>query len=393
MKKGWKTVRLGDIAIIKGGKRVPKGYKLSMEPTCHKYIRVADFNAKGTVDLSNIQYITDDVYQQIKNYTISKNDVYVSIAGTIGKTGIIPEELDGANLTENACKLVLSECIDKHFVYYFTCSCLFTKQIEQLTMTSAQPKLALTRLTTVEISFPPLSEQEEIVTYLDTSFAKIDAIKANAEKELEEAKKLFAAALNEAMTPKEGWVEKKLNQISEYSIGLTYKPINVSNKGTIVLRSSNIQNDKVDLTDIVRVNCPIKDKLYVQKGDILMCSRNGSSKLVGKVALIDELKEEMTYGTFMMIIRSKYSKYLFYFFKSDVFRSQIKHGEANMINQITRYMLDDVKVHMPDYSIQHSVVTHLDTLSEKVRQLQSNYEKISSECDALKQAILRDTFE
>ena len=128
---------------------------------------------------------------------------------------------------------------------------------------------------------------------------------------------------------KEGWEYKKLADVALYSIGLTYKPSDVSEEGTIVLRSSNIQNDKLDLNDIVKVNCPIKESLYVQKDDILMCSRNGSSKLVGKVALIPEIEERMTYGTFMMVIRSVYNPYLFYYFKSDNFRSQIKHGEAD----------------------------------------------------------------
>jgi type I restriction enzyme S subunit len=218
-------------------------------------------------------------------------------------------------------------------------------------------------------------------------------MKANAEKTLNEAKVLFQASLKEMLEPKEGWEEKPLKEISKYSIGLTYKPSDVNENGTIVLRSSNIQNDKLELGDIVRVSCPIKEALYVQKGDILMCSRNGSAKLVGKVAIIPETTERMTYGTFMMIIRGDYNPFLFYFFKSDDFRNQIKHGEANMINQITRYMLDDVVVNVPPLSEQQSIVTTLDSLKSKVDRLQENYEKISQECDALKQAILRQIFE
>ena len=134
---------------------------------------------------------------------------------------------------------------------------------------------------------------------------------------------------------KEGWTDKKLGEVCDYSIGLTYKPADINDSGTIVLRSSNIQNEQIDLSDIVRVSCPIKESLYVQKGDILMCSRNGSARLVGKVAMIPELKERMTYGTFMMIIRSEYNPFLLYFFKSDSFRNQIKHGEANIAAAVT----------------------------------------------------------
>ena len=238
-----------------------------------------------------------------------------------------------------------------------------------------------------------INEQKSIVDYLDSAFAKIDAMKANAEKALNEAKALFQASLKEMLEPKEEWEEKYLKDIAQYSIGLTYKPTNVCNDGTIVLRSSNIQEGKLDLNDIVRVNANIKDDLFVQTGDILMCSRNGSARLVGKVCIIPELKEKMTYGTFMMIIRSAYNPLLYHYFDTGLFRSQIKHGEANMINQITRYMLDEVKLNLPPITEQQSIVATLDSLKSKVDRLQANYNKISQECDALKQAILRQVFE
>ena len=123
-----------------------------------------------------------------------------------------------------------------------------------------------------------------------------------------------------------------------------------------------------------------------------MCSRNGSARLVGKVCIILELKERMTYGTFMMVIRSAYNPLLYHYFDTDLFRRLIKHGEANMINQITRYMLDDVKLNLPPIKEQQSIVATLDSLKSKVDRLKENYDKISQECDALKQAILRQVF-
>ena len=174
---------------------------------------------------------------------------------------------------------------------------------------------------------------------------------------------------------KEGWTYKKLGEVCDYSIGLTYKPTDICDNGTIVLRSSNIQNGQIDLNDIVRVSCPIKDTLFVNKGDILMCSRNGSARLVGKVAIIPDIKERMTYGTFMMIIRSDYNPFLFYYFNSDIFIKQIKHGEANMINQITRYMLDDVVVSLPPLSDQQRIVSRLDAAFSHIDELKVNAEK------------------
>lgn len=164
---------------------MPKGYKLQSTKTNHPYIRVADFNNYGTIEMSDIQYISDDIFEQIKNYTITDKDLYVSIAGTIGKTGIIPSELNGANLTENACKLVFKKDINLRFVYLFTLSELFKKQVEKATKQASQPKLALTRLAEVKISIPSITEQQIIVEHLDAL--------SNHVKELEEISRKTAA--------------------------------------------------------------------------------------------------------------------------------------------------------------------------------------------------------
>ena len=98
-----------------------------------------------------------------------------------------------------------------------------------------------------------------------------------------------------------------------------YKPEQICDDGTIVLRSGNIQDGKISFSDIVRVNAPIKESL-VKEDDILMCSRNGSASLVGKVAMIPDINEPMTFGAFMTIIRSAEAKYLYLYFQSQDFR-------------------------------------------------------------------------
>lgn len=182
-KEGWVEKKLGEIADIKGGKRVPKGYKFETTKTAHIYIRVADFSNEGTISLDDLQYISDDVYEQIKRYTITSDDVYISIAGTIGKSGIIPKELNGANLTENACKLVLKGDVCKEFIYCTTLSSDFKTKIEKMTKVGAQPKLALTRLAQVDISFPHnVSEQQQVAAQLDNLSAKVKQLQNNYEQ-------------------------------------------------------------------------------------------------------------------------------------------------------------------------------------------------------------------
>lgn len=217
LKSGWEVKTLGDIAEVKGGKRVPKGYVLQSEPTKHPYLTVSDFSDDGTIDTSKLRYISDDIFESIKRYTISSSDLYLSIAGTIGKTGYVPIELDGANLTENACKLVLNPVIDRGFIYYFTKSNDFLDQVGINTRTTTQPKLALERLKTIQIPVPPLPEQTRIVAILDEAFSNISQAVANAEKNLANARELFDSYLNEVFTRKgEGWEEKTVSEIADH---------------------------------------------------------------------------------------------------------------------------------------------------------------------------------
>jgi restriction endonuclease S subunit len=165
----------------------------------------------------------------------------------------------------------------------------------------------------------------------------------------------FIEMVGNPRTNPKGWPMKRLPDAASYSIGLTYKPENVCEDGTIVLRSGNIQEGEIDLYDLVRVNTPIRDNLWVKEGDILMCSRNGSASLVGKVAQIKSIKEPMTYGAFMTIIRSDYSDYLYLYFQSGDFRDQISGGKSSTMNQITQKMLDKIEIPLPNQQIINSL--------------------------------------
>lgn len=165
--EGWVEKSIGEIAKIKGGKRVPKGYKLLSEPTNHPYLRVTDFNDAGSIDVRDLRYIDNDIFKEIKNYIIHDTDLYISIAGTIGKAGIIPKELDGANLTENACRLVFNSDVLNKYVYYFTTTKDFIEQAGLNTRTAAQPKLALSRLSTIKLGLPNLENQKKLVKEFD----------------------------------------------------------------------------------------------------------------------------------------------------------------------------------------------------------------------------------
>lgn len=239
----------------------------------------------------------------------------------------------------------------------------------------------------------PIKTQQKIVKKLDAIFAEIDKATAAVEVNIKNAEALFQSYLRQVFEQdSKGWKKIYLKDIAEYFNGLTYSPKNVCENGTIVLRSSNIQKDKIDLDDIVRVDSAIKDKLYVKSGDILMCSRNGSQRLVGKTATIDDLNESMTFGTFMMIIRSDNNFFLKWFFKSDLFKRQITSGENTMINQITRYMLDEIVLSLPDVLTQKLISNKISNLFVNTQKLKSNYLSKINELSLEKQSILKQAF-
>lgn len=192
----WKWVQLGDITGIYGGKRIPAGRKLSETDTGYKYIRVADMN-DYTVELNNIKYVPKDIYHQIKNYVINKDDLYITVAGTIGKIGYIPIELDGANLTENANKIVFSN-INKMWLFYVLKSPVVQQQIDNMITKVGQPKLAIKRIVNILIPLPPLEEQQRIVDKIEELFAKLDEIKPIEEK-LKELKNKFSIEMKTSL--------------------------------------------------------------------------------------------------------------------------------------------------------------------------------------------------
>ena len=199
---GWEEKTLGEIAQIKGGKRVPKGYKLLIDPTGFPYLRVADFNDSGSIDMSDLRYVSAEVHREIKNYIIFSDDLYLSIAGTIGKTGIIPEELNGANLTENACRLVFQPGVSNRFVYYFTITPYFIEQAGLHTRTAAQPKLALSRLSTIKLGIPGLAVQKRLVSAFDALREETRRLETIYQQKLALLEELKKSLLHQAFTGK-----------------------------------------------------------------------------------------------------------------------------------------------------------------------------------------------
>ena len=159
-----------------------------------------------------------------------------------------------------------------------------------------------------------------------------------------------------------GWVWERLGNIGETNIGLTYSPQDVSDVGTPVLRSSNVQNGKLDFDDLVRVTCEPKQSVMVKDGDLLICARNGSRALVGKVAVIENLNEPAAFGAFMAIFRSRVNTFLYHFICSPLFRRMIDEVNTTTINQITQNNLRSTLAPIPPLAEQKRIVAKVNEL-------------------------------
>ena len=172
--ENWCWCRLGTIAAVLGGKRIPAGRKLTECNTGHVYIRVSDMT-DGGVSTDRLLYVPEDIYPSISKYIINKADVFITVAGTIGRVGKIPDELDGANLTENADRLVLA-VVNQDWLIKVLQSGMIQEQIAEATTQVGQPKLAIVRIERFLIPLPPLHEQERIVSAINTTLSIVQKL-------------------------------------------------------------------------------------------------------------------------------------------------------------------------------------------------------------------------
>ena len=173
--ESWKWVRLGEVVTVLGGKRIPAGRTLTTFNTGYKYIRVSDMKNE-TVDKANILFVPNDIYPIISRYIIKKEDIYITVAGTIGRVGFIPDELDGANLTENADRLIFN-LLNKFWLVKALLSQCVQMQIMDVTTKVGQPKLAIKRIQSLVLPLPPLAEQKRIVARLEELLPLCDRLK------------------------------------------------------------------------------------------------------------------------------------------------------------------------------------------------------------------------
>lgn len=428
----WEWVKLGEVVSVNGGKRMPAGRALTDEDTGYKYIRVADMK-NGSILLDGIKYIPHDIYPKIKNYTISKDDIYITVAGTIGQVGLVPEELDNANLTENADKLVIYSNF-KEFMYYMLSSNFIQYQIKEHTTKVGQPKLAIKRIKELIVPLPPLEEQKRIVAKIEELLPYVDQYD-KAYTEVEELNKKFPEDMQKSILQyaiqgklveqreedgtaeelyqiiqaekekliKEGKIKKTkpLPEITEdeipFDIPESWKWVRFNDisciHGTGLVRSNYEQFQKADYEYFKMNNienftgsCNLDNmpmiyateeeyKRYkLEEGDFLFNTRN-SRELVGKTAVVQNISDRkiILNNNILKISfhRNISSKYINYYFISPLGRDQLRKFITNTTNVAAIYQkqLITLMIPIPPFEEQKRIAERIEELFPYTKQL------------------------
>lgn len=181
------------------------------------------------------------------------------------------------------------------------------------------------------------------------------------------------------------WPNVRLGDVGQSLIGLTYSPSNVKHSGTLVLRSSNIQDGSLAFDDNVYVDCAIPEKIRVRENDILICVRNGSRRLIGKSVILDHRVVGQTFGAFMAVYRSHSNPFLQYFFQSNDFKRQIDEHLGATINQITNGSLNSFVVALPSKPEQQAITARLQDIDQLIDGLQ----RLIAKKQAIKQGMMQ----
>ena len=399
--ESWCWTTLGELCSIKGGKRLPKGKSFADTITPHIYIRVTDMK-DHTVLLSSLKYIDGDVFAEIKNYTISSNDLYLTIAGTIGDVGLVPAELDGANLTENAAKLTDIKCSKQYLMYVLMSSIAqdhFCSRFHQV----AQPKLSLETASSTLIPLPPYREQLRIAEELDRWLGVVVSVEDDLSELTNYVRKTKSKILDLAISGKlvpqdpddepaiellkrinpdfepcdnshyeniefdipQNWVWATIGDVFEHNTG---KALNASNpNGTMLdyITTSNLYWDRFELSIIKQMPFTESEieRCIVRKGDLLICEGGD----VGRAAIWD-------YDYNIMIqnhihrLRGKVdicTRYFFYLFMHYKLHNLIG-GKGVAIQGLSSRDLHNLIIPVPSLKEQYDIASSIDLYFSKL---------------------------
>ena len=330
-------------------------------------------------------------------YWISKDDVLI---GMDGDFNISTWKSSRALLNQRVCKLESGEKITNLYLRYILPTKL--QGIWDKKLFTTVKHLSAKDLNSISISIPPLPEQKRIVKKIDAAFEKIDKLKANAERNLANAKDLFQSALDEAMRPKKGWVEKRLGEVGEYRKG----PFGSSLTKRIFIPKNSTAIKVYEQKNAIRKTATIGEYYITREyfnskmsgfevlpGDIIV----SCAGTIGETFIMPEDMERgiINQALMRMRIAPEVDKFYFlYYFDHILKRSANALSNGSAMKNIPPFsVFKQLLIPIPPLSEQREIVKRLDLLAEKIKILEQNYTQQIADCVEMRQAVLREAFE
>jgi len=378
--KGWELKRLGVLCevITKGTTPTSIGFKFSDEGV--NFIKVESLTEMGAIIPDKVAFISEDCHRTLKRSQLKENDILFSIAGALGRIGIVKKEILPANTNQALAIIRISENIGVSIDFlakYFTSNYVL-KEIQKLSGGVAQQNLSLGQLNNLLIPYPPLPEQQRIVAILDKAFAAISKAKANAEQNLKNAKALFESYL-EGVFEGNLWEFKTLNQISE-NLDSKRIPItkNVRNEGSIPYYGAS------GIVDYVAD--------YIFNEDLLCVSEDGANLLARTYPIAFSISGKTWVNNHAHILRFKdftTQKYIEAYLNSIKLDDFVSGMAQPKLNQA---MLNKIPIPFPSLSEQQTIVQQLSAMRSETKRLEAIYQKKLDNLEELKKSLLQKAF-
>ena len=395
MRKDWKYSNFSEIYPIEMG-RTPARADNSLwdkkKETHNLWVSIADISHnEGRYITDTEEYVSDKASSKMR--LVAKGSLLMSFKLTIGKMAFA-----GDDLFTNEAIIAIPDNgkYNLRFLYYYLSNYNWS------TLTDGAEKVkgkTLNKTSIGKILLPiiSLSEQERIVSLLDEQFAKIDALKANAASQLQAAKDLFQSALKQLLTPQEGWEMKTLDEISNDMFrgsGITRDQI--TNDGISCVRYGEIYttynywfNKCKSHTDESKIKSP----KYFENGDILFTITGESVEDIAKCVAYLGVEKCLAGGDIVVMKHNQNAKYLSYALSTPDAIKQKGLGKTKL--KVVHSNIPSIKsivVPIPSLPEQERIAARLDTISEKVKALQANYDQTITLCNDLKQSLLKSIF-
>ena len=367
----WKEIELGQVADVRGGKRLPKGEALSEFPTNHPYIRTRDI-ANHKIKINELLFVPDDIFSSISNYTVEENDLIISIVGTIGLCAVIPKELHLASLTENCAKIVNinNKQINRTFLFYYLISEEGQAEIESRSVGSTQPKLPLYNIKSIKIPVPPLPEQRAIASVLSSLDDKIDLLHRENKTLEAMAETLFRQWFVEEA--KDEWEEVPLSEVTKIAIGRT-PPRKESHwfstdpKDVKWVSIKDLGQSEVfvfDTSEYLKQEAVENFTIPIIPADTVLLS---FKMTVGRVGITTEpMVSNEAIAHFKFDDNTPFSKeYLYIFLKT--FKYESLGSTSSIVTAINSSMIKDIEIIIPDDITMNVFRTYTEPLFSKIK--------------------------